>query len=72
MSADFLTYYATKHIEPPEEPFHSDLATILAALREGEKDMNETLRTGERWRKIFNKYKPSWVYDSHTKSMRHI
>lgn len=37
MSADFLEYYAEKHPEPPENPFHSDLATILESLRLGEK-----------------------------------
>ena len=62
MSADFLEYYAEKYPEPPEQPCHSNLKTILAALREGEEDMNKTLRSGARWRKVFNEYRPSRTY----------
>ena len=62
MSADFLLHYAEKYPEPPENPFHSDLGTILEAMRSGERYslliekevMERTLRT-DRWSKALRK-----------------
>ena len=44
MSADFLEYYAKKYPEPPENPHHSDLPTILTSLREGERLCGQVLK----------------------------
>ena len=44
VSADFLEYYADKYPEPPENPSHSDLATILASLRQGEQLARDLMR----------------------------
>lgn len=44
MSADFLEYYANKYPEPPENPFHSDLAMIRDALRSGERHCQKMMR----------------------------
>ena len=49
MSADFIEHYVVKHPEPPDNPWHSDLATIRDALRDGEKSSLEALKRTNRW-----------------------
>lgn len=44
ISADHLEHYVKKYPEPPDNPFHSDLATILAALRQGEQLARNLMR----------------------------
>jgi hypothetical protein len=75
-SFDFLKYYAERHPEPPENPWHADLGMILGSLKKGENDckgmldvLKPIMASGNRWRRMFKTHGVRNRYENHINNL---